>query len=256
MKTASKHKLHTLFYLVLLLCLQFQVTAQHVGDIQLNWLSGSDYNQSVGVSWGVPWKPGEVTSNQNFVLVNENGGRFPLQWWPMAYWPDGSLKWTGFASVLPYNDLQRLWLSVGEKGASQPIKGENEIEIFEYTDAYTISTGLIKCRIPKFGEFLLDSIVKRNTLVALRGQLKAIHQDGPDRELGKQPVQTEYTSRVDRVTLEQDGPTRAVFRIEGSHFSVEEGREWLPFIVRAYFYAEYDNIRLVHTVIYLSLIHI
>ena len=37
----------------------------------------------------------------------------PLQSWPLAYWPDGSIKWTGFATVLPSDFQGPITLSPG-----------------------------------------------------------------------------------------------------------------------------------------------
>ena len=36
---------------------------------------------------------------QAFTLVSSDGKNLPLQTWPLAYWPDGSMKWSGFATV-------------------------------------------------------------------------------------------------------------------------------------------------------------
>jgi hypothetical protein len=50
--------------------------------------------------------------------------------------------------------------------------------------------------------------------------------------------------------MEQSGPVRAVAKIEGKHRGTKSGREWLPFVVRFYFYAGQDSVRMVHTVVY------
>jgi hypothetical protein len=41
-----------------------------------------------------------------------------------------------------------------------------------------------------------------------------------------------------------------VVKIEGKHRGVKSNREWLPFVVRLYFYAGQESVRLVHTVVY------
>jgi hypothetical protein len=55
---------------------------------------------------------------------------------------------------------------------------------------------------------------------------------------------------VKKVTLEQSGPVRAVVKIEGVHKGVTSGREWLPFVVRLYFYAGESDVRMVHTIFF------
>src|ERR1700712_5001082 len=63
-------------------------------------LLNKEPSKSAGLSWGVPWPQGSVAHNAAFHLSSE-GKDLPLQSWPMAYWPDGSMKWVGFASVVP-----------------------------------------------------------------------------------------------------------------------------------------------------------
>ena len=50
--------------------------------------------------------------------------------------------------------------------------------------------------------------------------------------------------------FEQSGPLRAVVKITGKHKSVSSDRAWLPFVVRLYFFAGSDSIRIVHTFIF------
>src|SRR5689334_19500022 len=61
------------------------------------WLDGMPPPTTQGVSWGVPWPRGAVAKGASFRLTDGTGGEVPVQSWPTAYWPDGSLKWTGHA---------------------------------------------------------------------------------------------------------------------------------------------------------------
>jgi len=67
--------------------------------VTVGWLGGSPPPVDCGVSWGVPWPRGTVRKDQTFTLTTADGEPLPLQNWPLAYWPDGSMKWTGFATV-------------------------------------------------------------------------------------------------------------------------------------------------------------
>ena len=69
-------------------------------------------------------------------------------------------------------------------------------------------------------------------------------------EVGAQPAKEKFIGNIDKVTVEQNGPVRAVVKIEGRHVSESGSRSWLPFIVRLYFYAGQQSIRMVHTIIY------
>jgi len=68
-------------------------------QVSLAWLGGASPLAETGISWGVPWARGSVRRDQSFTLTGADGKALPLQSWPLAYWPDGSLKWSGFATV-------------------------------------------------------------------------------------------------------------------------------------------------------------
>ncbi len=69
------------------------------GTAAIRWLGDTAPGVASGVSFGVPWPRGAVSRTQTFSLTASDGGALPLQAWPLAYWPDGSIKWTGFAAV-------------------------------------------------------------------------------------------------------------------------------------------------------------
>ncbi len=52
------------------------------------------------------------------------------------------------------------------------------------------------------------------------------------------------------MTVEQRGPVRANVKIEGVHKADSGAREWLPFVVRLYFYAGIEPIRVIHTIVF------
>ena len=82
------------------------------------------------------------------------------------------------------------------------------------------------------------------------GQLECILQNGPDVDPVTVVPREKYLSSVKKVTVEQSGPVRAVVKIEGTHKSERGTREWLPFVVRLYFYAGQEQMRMVHTIIF------
>ncbi len=66
----------------------------------------------------------------------------------------------------------------------------------------------------------------------------------------KSPQKQIFTSNVQKVTVEQNGPVRTVVRIEGNMQLANGQRQWLPFNVRLYFYAGSNAVRLVNTITY------
>src|SRR5947208_2754050 len=92
--------------------------AQTATSTDLSWLDGAAPGQAVGTTWGVPWPRGAVRREQTFALT-AGGQSLPLQSWPLAYWPDGTIKFTGFAAVT--NAPAPLRLAPGTPGtAAQP----------------------------------------------------------------------------------------------------------------------------------------
>src|SRR3954453_2731618 len=67
--------------------------------VKVDWLDRAAPLVDSGVSFGVPWARGAVQKGESLHLVDAKGQPLPLQTWPMAYWPDGSLKWTGHAML-------------------------------------------------------------------------------------------------------------------------------------------------------------
>jgi len=69
-----------------------------VGDgAALHWLEGKAPATTAGATWGVPWPRGRFAKDATFALRTAGGEAVPVQSWPTAYWPDGSLKWTAHA---------------------------------------------------------------------------------------------------------------------------------------------------------------
>ena len=215
-------------------------------EVELKWLDSVKFLQPIGVSWGVPWGRGLIRKNQSFTLTSADGKLTPVQSWPLAYWPDGSVKWTGFASV-PGTAHGSFKLTVN-KGKEVPSK--LLLRVTESSKGINISTGELQCVIPKSGNFLVDSLIIDGRLVASSGRLDCILQNGPEGEDFESPGKERFTSKVNKVSLEQNGPVRSVVRVEGMMQSVTKQRQWLPFSVRMYFYAGSKVVRMVNTITY------
>ncbi len=95
--------LYVLGLTILLSTAQNSVFAQNITPIKLSWLGGKPPALSTGVSWGVPLPEGKIKPSTGFSLKNAAGQNMPVQSWPLAYWPDGSLKWVGLSTVVDSN---------------------------------------------------------------------------------------------------------------------------------------------------------
>ncbi|WP_460543816.1 exo-rhamnogalacturonan lyase family protein [Glycomyces halotolerans] len=220
-----------------------EVAPQGPDSADLAWLEGRPA-ESPGSTWGVPWGRGRFQENQQFKLVGD-GADVPVQTWPLAYWPDGSLKWTGHA-VGPDADAESFTLSAGE-----PAAPSTPVTVSEKHNHIDVDTGVIKTRIKKSGTDLIQHIKRGDRTIVKAGHLVNITQaEAPDPETSS-VTRERYTSDIEDVVVEQDGPVRAVVRLDGHHRKVKgRGRSWLPFTVRLYFYAGGESFRMVHTFVH------
>src|SRR5438105_7131628 len=72
-------------------------TAVATDLLALRWLDGAAPSLPLGATLGLPWPRGQHKKGQDFNAVDAQGRPLPLQSWPLAWWPDGSLKWTAHA---------------------------------------------------------------------------------------------------------------------------------------------------------------
>ncbi|BBC31359.1 uncharacterized protein SGFS_026530 [Streptomyces graminofaciens] len=108
-----------------------------------------------------------------------------------------------------------------------------------------VSTGVITVVFGgRNSRTVVRSVSRGSTEIARDGRLVALRQG---RYEGGAEVE-EFDGRVEKVTVEQDGPVRAVVRVEGRH---RHGRrDWLPFTLRFAFHAGAESFKLVHTFVW------
>ena len=239
----------TLECVLMIICiLQNLAFAQNVAPIKLSWLGGIPPALSTGVSWGIPLPEGKVAPSSSYSLKNENGQIMSVQSWPLAYWPDGSLKWVGLSTVVDTNAGTTFELEPVEASGNKSLK--TTVKVTETNDEVLVNTGVLQCDIPKHGKQLIRYIKMDGEEISSGGRLVCILQNGPNHEFGAQPTKQKFIGNIEKVTIEQNGTVRTVIKIEGKHVSESGNRSWLPFIVRLYFYAGQQSIRIVHTIIY------
>ncbi|MET9062351.1 Tat pathway signal sequence domain protein [Streptomyces antibioticus] len=208
--------------------------------VTLDWLEDGGLGAAPGSTLGVPWPQGLHPEGRTFALTDADGKAVPVQSWPLAFWPDGSLKWTAHAVG---SGKGKLTLTTGE-----PAAPARKVTVGRSGGTVVVSTGVITARIGTSGATLVKSVTRGTTEIARNGRLVLIRQpEIEDEDQGT--VKTErFEGVIGEVTVEQDGPVRAVVRIDGRHR--KGNRSWLPFSIRLYFYAGADSFRMVHTVTY------
>ncbi|GGZ08268.1 exo-rhamnogalacturonan lyase family protein [Streptomyces poonensis] len=208
--------------------------------VTLDWLEDGGLGAAPGSTVGVPWPKGAYGKEQKFALTDADGKAVPVQTWPLAYWPDGSLKWTAHA-VGTGAGAGKLTLAAGS-----PAAPEKKITVSSGGGTIEVSTGVITAKIGKSGSTLVKSVRRGPTEIARDGRLVLLRQ--PEIEDGDQGATKleRFESVISETEVEQNGPVRAVVRIDGKHR--KGSRSWLPFSIRLYFYAGAESFRMVHTI--------
>jgi hypothetical protein len=214
--------------------------------VDLHWLDGSAPAIAQGVSWGVPWPQGKIQKDTTFGLKDAHGNDVAFQTWPLAYWPDGSMKWTAFAATAGPQAGDTFKLLPG----GTPSTPQAAITVDQTDDAIQITNGPSHWSIGRKGSNLIESISLENQVVARGGKLVGELEDRSDWEAKHAVRMEDFTGDIASAVVEQLGPERVVVKIEGKHQFDHLGRAWLPFVVRLYFYAGSESVRMVHTFIF------
>jgi len=209
-------------------------------DAPVRWLDGTPPARHDGITWGVPWPRGSKRSKADFALRDAQGRAVPVQSWTTATWPDGSIKWS--AHAIPAG------ASAARIGPGKPAAPADTVRVTDAADAIEVSTGPVRWRIARGGANIILSAHRGDTQILRDVGLIATAQDRPDGDGAETVTTRAYRSRITRAVVEQRGPVRAVVRVEGTHEG--EGRTWLPFSLRLYFYAGSDGVRVVHSFIF------
>lgn len=213
-------------------------------EAPVKWLASSPVLPR-GQSWSIPWQEGKVFKNQAFILKSSSGKILPVQTWPMAFWPDGSVKWSGMAASLTDGDEGPFVVGVTKSPSVKfPLK------ILSNKDYIEINTGVLQAKIPNSGKFFIEQMALGRTTVAKNGQLVCTVEDRSQLEKSGILRYKKFTGKISGVKLIQSGPILAVVKIEGKHISDTGHEEWLPFSIYLYFYAGQSCIRMVHSIVF------
>jgi hypothetical protein len=208
------------------------------------------------VTWGIPWERGKLKPDQPFAVTTASGEAVPVQSWATARWPDGSLKWSAHAIAGETGRSEKLVLA-----PAQPAAPKTPVSVKETNESVEIDTGTNTFVIQKSRPSILESAYSIKKPDFQRARLVAIREDRSQQSDGVTRRET-FTGQVDRCTVEQSGPVRAVVKLEGKHVADDakgaaaaaapagEKRSWLPFVVRLYFTAGSSAVRIMHSFVF------
>ncbi len=211
----------------------------------VKWLDQNSTGVAQGVTWGTPWPRGKQREAKNFALRGTDKKLLALQSWPLAYWPDGSLKWTAHALPPQKETGSGPYEVVAQRDAA---KLATTVGVKETDGSIEVDTGNFVCRVSRRGANVIDAISRGGREVMRSGKLVLLCQDRAASSDDAQVRQEKLESAIEKVTVEQRGPLRAVIKVDGKHSN--GARQWLPFTLRLYFYAGADSLRVLHTIVF------
>ncbi|HWA24190.1 MAG TPA: Tat pathway signal sequence domain protein [Lacunisphaera sp.] len=207
----------------------------------LRWLEGATPPLLPGASWGRSWPRGQHGKETSFALHTADGTSVPLQSWPLATWPDGSLKWT--AHAIPAHAPAAAEYRIAPGAPATPAQ---PVSVAEKGDTLEVDTGMIRAVLGRRGEALIRSVTRDGQEILRDGRLVCRRENRQEPGVARTEA---FAGEISAVTVEQAGPVRAVIKVEGRHRGA--GRpDWLPFVVRLYFHAGGDMVRLMHTILF------
>jgi hypothetical protein len=211
--------------------------------ITLHWVDGQPA-ATTGSSWGVPWPKGALGAHTTFALHNDRGDAVAVQSWPLAYWPDGTLKWSGHA-------VDSSALAAGFRLApGTPATPPQAVHATRSGGQIHLTNAVVDIRLATSGPIAIPSIARGERVTAHDGRLVLLLQDNPDGT--NSPHRSSWTGVVETADIEQSGPVRAVVKLTGhyredakSHYGSGH-RAILPWTMRIYLNVDDDSMRVMH----------
>ncbi len=196
--------------------------------IKFNWLEGRV--KGGGVTFGVPHLKGEI-KDSNALVIEQDGKAISSQNKSIAYWEDGSVKWSSVSAVLTEGEV------TVKNGNAMPC---DAMAIEETDENITVDNGFFKAVFHKSGRVLMETDKLSVTLKAIK---KLISEEGNSRIERSIP----YYGEVSECTVEETGAIKTVIRIEGTH---KADGDFLRFKVRFTLYKNSNKTDVMHTFIY------
>lgn len=209
-------------------------------QVPLHWV-GNAPRQAQPATLGIPFSKGEMKPSQTGNIV-VNGKVLDTDFWPLAYWADGSIKWGAAAAVIPSGSDELSFQTATQlSNASSRAASASPTGI-------VVNTGPLKVYIAPHGNCLIDSLVLNGVRIAEQGHLICSTQNQPYDEQTSSLQFNHYRSVIDTAYVERQGQVRTTVRIDGHHAG--GSRQWLPFTVGLYFYQGSEEVKMIHSFVF------
>ncbi|SHN36209.1 hypothetical protein [Gracilibacillus kekensis] len=201
----------------------------------------TDVQEAIPITWGVPWKKGDLKDSSDVVLENDKDQQLEIQSKNLAFWPDGSVKWSKYSANIPYQSLKDLTLTI----QNTPLELKKSTFITEESNGWQVRAGSLTCFIPKNGEDWIQHISIDQVKLIEKGTLILALEEQHQINGGNWTRQKVGYSKINDVSIEENGQLKSMIKLSGVH--QVDGKEIVPFILRVYFYHEQRFVRYVHT---------
>lgn len=199
--------------------------------VKLHWLKGR--HEGGYVTFGVPWKKGEVTRDKCDFKVVDGKTETLTQTKPIAYWQDGSVKWTSHTAKINGKSV------VLENSYTEDVIGGNEVS--ETDGEITVDNGVFKAVFPKKGSVIMKTPYADAVLRVIKEERSA--ENGV--EVKKN---VPYTGEINSVEAEETGALKTTIKVTGTH--VFENDKFLRYIVRFMIYNNEHQVKIMHTFLF------
>lgn len=207
-------------------------------EVELRWLKGR--SEGGYVTFGVPWKKGEVTRDKCAFKVMDGKVEKLTQTKPIAYWQDGSVKWTSHTVKLDGDSVTLKPVFKEGVGGACGYVGGNKIS--ETNSEITVDNGVYTAGFPKNGTVLMKTPYADASLRMIREERSA--ENGAE---VKKAIP--YTGEIETAQIEDNGALKTVIRVEGTHRAAD-GKKLLRYIVRFTVLNGERSVKIMHTFLF------
>ncbi|KAF7556299.1 hypothetical protein G7Z17_g1520 [Cylindrodendrum hubeiense] len=200
----------------------------------LHWLGARSDHEALSneVSFGMPWPKGLYQPGQTFVIEG-NSQVYPLGSREVAFWPDGSLKWTAHSvsKNIGFSETYSV------KGADTPVKKDGLIVDKTSTNISVSTTRGLELKFSSPGSSTIFDNLSLNSHCVCSGATIVASINNK-----------EYSTNITDVRVENLTTDRVVVKVSGA--AISDGEQHLPFDARVYVHSDASSLRIVYSFVH------
>lgn len=194
-------------------------------------------------TFGAMWKMGECSDDSLYMLKSDDN-RVPMESKVTAYWHDGSVKWTSHtANACLLND------EIEVLKTDEAYNYAKKVDITETENSISLKTDFLEINITKNSKNLVDTLYYKNDLKCKDIHSVLILEEPTEINGNRAKFDKDYTSIIEKVSIENEGPLKVCVKYEGTHISKTDDKK-IQFIIRMKVFVDTSKIDFMYTFIY------